>query len=181
MYRQCQLGRTYWSLHCVERGALAGASRLPKMACLNWQPHAFQLAPPEICSLRRESFFDNIATKPAALHKAREGQSKSQAMEPPFPTDIQEFDGDDRISFSKLDNRFIAVQDDGTEFEFDAERRIWQPLDDQDAAEGISSHFTSEGHPGSGPGKRRHDGDDGAEVSNRLYWQPERPQDCFRN
>ncbi|OAA73526.1 Nucleotide-binding, alpha-beta plait [Cordyceps fumosorosea ARSEF 2679] len=44
-------------------------------------------------------------------------------MDAPFPTEVQEFDGDDRISFSKLDSKFIAVRDDGAEFEFDAERR----------------------------------------------------------
>ncbi|KAL6904443.1 hypothetical protein GGI43DRAFT_400373 [Trichoderma evansii] len=56
-------------------------------------------------------------------------------MDVPFPTDVQEFDSDDRISFSKLDNKFIAVHDDGTEFEFDAEQKKWtvieeEPLDD---------------------------------------------------
>lgn len=56
-------------------------------------------------------------------------------MDVPFPTDVQEFDSDDRISFSKLDNKFIAVHDDGTEFEFDAELKRWtaieeEPIDD---------------------------------------------------
>ncbi|KAL7925084.1 hypothetical protein ACQKWADRAFT_285003 [Trichoderma austrokoningii] len=56
-------------------------------------------------------------------------------MEVSFPTDVQEFDSDDRISFSKLDNKFIAVHDDGTEFEFDPELKKWtaveeEPLDD---------------------------------------------------
>lgn len=57
-------------------------------------------------------------------------------MDVPFPTDVQEFDSDERISFSKLDNKFIAVHDDGTEFEFDAELKKWvpaeeDPLDDE--------------------------------------------------
>ena len=47
-----------------------------------------------------------------------------------FPTDIQEFDGDDRISFSRLDNKFIAVQDDGTELEFDSELKRWVPAEE---------------------------------------------------
>lgn len=51
-------------------------------------------------------------------------------MEPPFPTNIQEFDSDDRISFSKLDNKFIAVRNDGSEFEFDSETKEWVPIDD---------------------------------------------------
>ncbi|KAH7171102.1 hypothetical protein EDB81DRAFT_837638 [Dactylonectria macrodidyma] len=48
-----------------------------------------------------------------------------------FPTDVREFDSDDRISFSKLDNKFIAVHDDGSEYEFDVDSKRWLP-----AAEG---------------------------------------------
>ncbi|KAI0974645.1 hypothetical protein F4678DRAFT_384253 [Xylaria arbuscula] len=43
----------------------------------------------------------------------------------PFPTDPQEFDSDERISFSRLDNKFIAVLDDGSEFEWDAQLKRW--------------------------------------------------------
>lgn len=49
-----------------------------------------------------------------------------------FPTDPSEFDSDDRISFSKLDNKFIAVSDDGNEFEFDAQLRRWIPAIDEE-------------------------------------------------
>lgn len=50
-----------------------------------------------------------------------------------FPTDPAQFETDDRISFSKLDNKYIAVQEsDGTEFEFDAQLRRWIPLADED-------------------------------------------------
>lgn len=54
-------------------------------------------------------------------------------MDLPFPTDVRDFDADERISFSKLDNKFIAVHDDGTEFEFDAELKRWVPADDEPA------------------------------------------------
>lgn len=48
-----------------------------------------------------------------------------------FPTNPEEFDTDDRISFSKLDNKFLLVQEDGTEFEFDDAIKRWIPvLDD---------------------------------------------------
>ncbi|KAG6033200.1 hypothetical protein E4U41_006969 [Claviceps citrina] len=56
-------------------------------------------------------------------------------MEPNFPTDVQEFDADDRISFSRLDNKFIAVHDDGTEYEFDAEWRRWVPTEEEEEEE----------------------------------------------
>lgn len=49
-----------------------------------------------------------------------------------FPTDVNEFDKDERISYSKLDNKYIAVQDDGTEYEFDKELRRWVPIIDED-------------------------------------------------
>ncbi|EPE03698.1 splicing factor u2af-associated protein 2 [Ophiostoma piceae UAMH 11346] len=49
-----------------------------------------------------------------------------------FPTDISEFDSDERISFSRLDSKYIAVQDDGTEFEFDQGLKRWIPLADDD-------------------------------------------------
>lgn len=52
-------------------------------------------------------------------------------MDLPFPTDPQEFDSDERISFSKLDNKFIAVHDDGTEFEFDADLKKWVPTEEE--------------------------------------------------
>jgi HIV Tat-specific factor 1 len=48
-----------------------------------------------------------------------------------FPTNPEEFDSDDRISFSKLDNKFLLVQDDGTEFEFDDAIKRWIPILDE--------------------------------------------------
>jgi HIV Tat-specific factor 1 len=49
----------------------------------------------------------------------------------PFPTDMEEFNEDERISFSKLDNKYIAVQSDGREFEFDADLKRWIPVMDE--------------------------------------------------
>lgn len=48
-----------------------------------------------------------------------------------FPTDPAEFDADDRISYSKLDNKFLLVQEDGTEFEFDDAIKRWIPVVDE--------------------------------------------------
>ncbi|KAH8802039.1 hypothetical protein F5882DRAFT_447992 [Hyaloscypha sp. PMI_1271] len=45
-----------------------------------------------------------------------------------FPTNPEEFDADDRISYSKLDNKFILVQEDGAEFEFDDAIKRWIPV-----------------------------------------------------
>ncbi|KAK4195667.1 putative splicing factor U2AF-associated protein 2 [Triangularia verruculosa] len=48
-----------------------------------------------------------------------------------FPTDKNQFDQDERISFSKLDNKYIAVQEDGTEYEFDEGLSRWIPIIDE--------------------------------------------------
>lgn len=60
-----------------------------------------------------------------------------------FPTDISQFDDDERISYSRLDRKYIAVQDDGTEFEFDQSLKRWIPLsDDNDGDENATSNAT---------------------------------------
>lgn len=42
-----------------------------------------------------------------------------------FPTDPAEFDSDPRISFSKVDNKFILETEDGQEFEYDTGLKRW--------------------------------------------------------
>lgn len=49
-----------------------------------------------------------------------------------FPTDIAKFNEDERISFSKLDGKYIAVQEDGNEFEFDQALKRWIPHAEDD-------------------------------------------------
>lgn len=44
-----------------------------------------------------------------------------------FPQDPSEFDSDPRISFSKLDDKFILETDDGQEFEYDTALKRWIP------------------------------------------------------
>lgn len=44
-----------------------------------------------------------------------------------FPQDPTEFDSDPRISFSKLDDKFILEADDGQEFEYDTVLKRWIP------------------------------------------------------
>lgn len=89
----------------------------------------------------------------------------------PFPTNIQEFDADDRISFSKLDSKFIAVHDDGTEYEFDADLKKWQPLDEEALDTEVPQKAESNARASSESsnlGKRKHEAGDpsnGATVS----------------
>jgi len=42
-----------------------------------------------------------------------------------FPTDPAEFGNDPRISFSKLDNKYILETEDGQEFEYDSAIKRW--------------------------------------------------------
>ncbi|CZR62080.1 related to cold sensitive U2 snRNA supressor [Phialocephala subalpina] len=60
-----------------------------------------------------------------------EQRKNSESTGSVFPTNAEEFDSDDRISFSKLDNKFLLVQDDGTEFEFDDAIKRWIPILDE--------------------------------------------------
>lgn len=48
-----------------------------------------------------------------------------------FPLNPEEFDADERISFAKLDRKFILVQSDGSEFEFDDALKRWIPILDE--------------------------------------------------
>ncbi|KAI0889994.1 uncharacterized protein GGS22DRAFT_149687 [Annulohypoxylon maeteangense] len=82
-----------------------------------------------------------------------------------FPTNPQEFELDERISFSKLDSKYIAVQDDGSEFEWDAQLRRWIPVLDeellaqqQSAYGGAASPDDNEGNSSNLPNKKRKKG-----------------------
>lgn len=83
-----------------------------------------------------------------------------------FPTDPSQFDQDHRISFSRLDNKYIAVQEsDGTEFEFDAQLKRWIPSADEDEEALIHMQQSAYGAPEptrdarAGNGKRRREDD----------------------
>ena len=45
-----------------------------------------------------------------------------------FPKNPEEFDADPRVSFSKLDSKFILEADDGQEFEYDDALKRWVPV-----------------------------------------------------
>ncbi|KAG5928498.1 hypothetical protein E4U42_000570 [Claviceps africana] len=90
-------------------------------------------------------------------------------MDLTFPTDVQEFDADDRISFSRLDNKFIAVHDDGTEYEFDPEWKRWVPTEEEPLEDGEAArHAGQTSEVDSQRGARRpRGGEHGAEQSTR--------------
>lgn len=45
-----------------------------------------------------------------------------------FPKSPSEFDTDPRISFSKLDDKYILETDEGAEYEYDAALKRWIPV-----------------------------------------------------
>ena len=45
-----------------------------------------------------------------------------------FPKTPSDFDADDRVSFSKVDNKFLLETDEGTEYEWDSALRRWIPV-----------------------------------------------------
>ncbi len=90
----------------------------------------------------------------------------------PLPTEIADFDDDERISFSRLDNKYIAVQDDGTEYEFDAVRRRWIPTIDEDLMAAQQSAYFGRSsdapYDDSKPSKKRKQQDEVSRASHRT-------------
>lgn len=73
---------------------------------------------------------DSIVTWGQQSGMASDETGSVNPSQPPsssFPTNPEDFDADDRISFSKLDNKFILEADDGQEFEFDEALKRWVP------------------------------------------------------
>ena len=64
---------------------------------------------------------------------------------PAFPINPEEFDADERISFSRVDNKFILVQEDGTEFEFDDAIKRWVSTVDEALLEEQQKAYRLEG------------------------------------
>ncbi|OAA49262.1 RNA recognition motif family protein [Metarhizium rileyi] len=96
-------------------------------------------------------------------------------MDVPFPTNAHEFDSDDRISFSRLDNKFIAVHDDGTEFEFDPDNKRWVPAEEEplDHEEPGYGQDLAAQELQNGSRKRQLEAENGSEGSNQT--PPARP------
>lgn len=44
-----------------------------------------------------------------------------------FPSDAEDFERDPRVSFSKLDSKWILEEDDGSEWEYDGSLKRWIP------------------------------------------------------
>lgn len=56
---------------------------------------------------------------------ASTGLDKDAGNAPAFPQDPADFDSDPRISFSKIDDKFILETEDGQEYEYDTGIKRW--------------------------------------------------------
>lgn len=74
-----------------------------------------------------------------------DSQSPIQHGHLSFPIDPQAFDADDRISYSKLDQKFLLVADDGSEYEFDDALRRWIPVLDDELAQQQQAAYKVQG------------------------------------
>ncbi|KAI1368047.1 hypothetical protein F5Y08DRAFT_297031 [Xylaria arbuscula] len=114
-----------------------------------------------------------------------EPQQQQQQSGLPFPTDPQEFDSDERISFSRLDNKFIGVLDDGSEFEWDVQLKRWIPSIDEEllaqqqsayGGGGGDDRSASEDNNNSGSGNRKRKNGSGEQHSNKRQRAPPLPR-----
>ena len=51
--------------------------------------------------------------------------AQQKAPRAPFPQVPEEFEVDDRVSYSKLSNKFILEAEDGQEYEYDDSLKRW--------------------------------------------------------
>ncbi|MCJ1314297.1 hypothetical protein MMC25_007977 [Agyrium rufum] len=76
-----------------------------------------------------------------------------------FPQNPEEFDSDPRVSFSKLDSKFILETDDGQEYEYDDGLKRWVPVLDDDLIEQQRKAYAVQGvdesEPALQPKKRK--------------------------
>ncbi|XDG06526.1 hypothetical protein ABKA04_006141 [Annulohypoxylon sp. FPYF3050] len=111
-----------------------------------------------------------------------------------FPTNPQEFEHDERISFSKLDNKYIAVQDDGSEFEWDSQLKRWIPVldeellaqqqsayggaasPDDDSSSNAPNKKRKKGHANGGPSDRGSEGREQKPRPQKRQKQPPQPR-----
>ncbi|KAI1096254.1 hypothetical protein F5B19DRAFT_438477 [Rostrohypoxylon terebratum] len=111
-----------------------------------------------------------------------------------FPTNPQEFEHDERISFSKLDNKYIAVQDDGSEFEWDSQLKRWIPIldeellaqqqsayggatsPDDDSGSNVPNKKRKKGHANGGPSDRGSEGREQKPRPQKRQKQPPQPR-----
>jgi hypothetical protein len=59
---------------------------------------------------------------------AEQNEDAPRGVRSGFPQSPSDFDDDPRISFSKLDEKYLLETDEGNEFEWDSALRRWVPV-----------------------------------------------------
>ncbi|KAI9765266.1 MAG: hypothetical protein M1840_007465 [Geoglossum simile] len=72
-----------------------------------------------------------------------------------FPKSVEEFEHDPRVSFSRLDEKWILEAEDGSEFEYDDALRRWIPVLDESLAEKQQQAYVVAGVDESAPVERK--------------------------
>ncbi|EXJ77349.1 hypothetical protein A1O3_09575 [Capronia epimyces CBS 606.96] len=98
-----------------------------------------------------------------------------------FPQSPSSFDTDPRVSFSKLDNKFVLETDEGNEFEWDAALKRWIPVLDQSLLEQQSEIYKVPGvdenvAPARDKKKRKHANGDEVAERDQAGQKPKKPR-----
>lgn len=92
---------------------------------------AKELTPQIICLVINKYYVLHLQQLPPTVYhlnfKTICDKSLAMASRTPFPQQESDFGSDTRISYSKVDEKFILEDDDGSEWEFDASLGKWMP------------------------------------------------------
>ncbi|RMZ83845.1 hypothetical protein DV737_g1476, partial [Chaetothyriales sp. CBS 132003] len=72
-------------------------------------------------------------------------KKSDEAVQSRFPKSPSQFDADPRISFSRLDNKFLLETEEGTEYEWDTSLKRWIPVLDQELLDQQAAIYKVEG------------------------------------
>ncbi|RMD43699.1 hypothetical protein DV735_g1421, partial [Chaetothyriales sp. CBS 134920] len=94
---------------------------------------------------------------------------RSEGFPSGFPKSPSQFDTDPRVSFSRLDNKFLLETEEGTEYEWDTSLKRWIPVLDQELLDQQAAIYRVEGvededdasASGANKKKRKKNGDEG--------------------
>ena len=59
------------------------------------------------------------------MERSPSGDGATEGLQSGFPKSPSAFDADPRVSFSKLDDKFLLETDEGTEYEWDDSMKRW--------------------------------------------------------
>ncbi|ETN36549.1 uncharacterized protein HMPREF1541_08827 [Cyphellophora europaea CBS 101466] len=90
-----------------------------------------------------------------------------------FPQSPSAFDDDPRVSFSRLDDKYILETDEGNEYEWDSDLKRWVPVLDQELLDQQAAVYRVEGVDENAPAaqnkkKRKQNGDESGQKQKKA-------------